>query len=40
MRTETHPTAAEFLAAAEAPLLREEALYNLILGVASRVRDG
>lgn len=40
MRVEVHPTAAEFLSAAEAPLLREEALYNLILGVASRVRDG
>ena len=40
MRTAIHPTAAEFLATAEAPLLREEALHNLILGVASRVRDG
>lgn len=35
-----HTDAAEFLRVAEEPLLREEALHNLILGVAARVRDG
>lgn len=35
-----HPTAAEFLASAEETLLRDEGLHNLILGLASRVRDG
>lgn len=40
MRVEVHPTAGKFLEAAEGPLLREEALYNLILGVACRLRDG
>lgn len=40
MGVQVHATAAEFLETAEETLLREEALYNLILGVASRVRDG
>jgi len=40
MRIVSHPTAARFLARAEGPLLREEAVHNLVLGVASRVRDG
>lgn len=40
MRVVLHPSAAEFLADAEAPLLCDEALHNLILGVASRVKEG
>ncbi len=40
MRIEVHPAAAEFLVAAEEALLRAEALHNLVLGVASRVREG
>lgn len=40
MRVVVHPTASEFLAVVEEPLLGEEALNNLILGIAARVRDG
>jgi predicted GNAT family acetyltransferase len=40
MRLTTHPNASEFLAVAAAPLLRDEAKNNLILGVAGRVREG
>ncbi len=40
MHVVVHRTAGEFLASAEAALLRAEALHNLILGVAARVRDG
>lgn len=40
MNLTTYPNASEFLAVAEAPLMREEAKNNLILGIAGRVRDG
>lgn len=40
MELTIHPSAAAFLSSAEGPLLREEALHNLILGIAAQVRDG
>jgi len=40
MKPISYPSAAEFLAAAEPTLLRDEARNNLILGVAGRVKDG
>jgi len=40
MQLTTHPDAGAFLAVAEAPLARDEARHNLMLGIAARVRDG
>jgi len=40
MKLASYPSAAEFLAAAEPTLLRDEAKNNLILGIAHRVRGG
>ncbi len=40
MNLTTYPSAGEFLAAAEGPLMRDEARNGLILGIAGRVRDG
>lgn len=40
MKLKVYPNAAEFLAVAEASLMRDEAKNNLILGIARRVKDG
>ena len=40
MNLTSHSNASEFLAVAEASLMRDEAKNNLILGVAGRVREG
>jgi predicted GNAT family acetyltransferase len=40
MKLATYRNAGEFLAVAEAPLLRDEAKNNLILGIAGRVQEG
>jgi len=40
MKLTTYPNANQFLATAEAPLVRDEARNNLILGIAGRVKDG
>jgi len=40
MKLTSHPTATEFLAVVEGPLMHNEARNNLILGIAGRVRDG
>jgi len=40
MNLTIHPDASAFLAAVEAPLLRDEAKNNLILGIAGRVKAG
>lgn len=40
MAVRWHPTAASFLDVAGEALLRDEARYNLIVGIASRVKEG